>query len=79
MSTIVKDWAGIELGLPDCQQKASIHARQVTIWFRDLSSSVLHTIAKAEDFMPILPNVNDLDLGETNPTHFCDIIKSLQT
>jgi len=44
----------------------------------EISESIVPTVIKAEDFMPILPNVNDLDLGETNQTHFCDIIKSLQ-
>ena len=28
--------------------------------------------------MPNLPNINNLELGSTNQTHICDIIKSLQ-
>jgi hypothetical protein len=44
----------------------------------EISESIIPTNAKAEDFMPILENIDELDLGETNPTHFLDIIKSLQ-
>jgi hypothetical protein len=29
--------------------------------------------------MPILENVQNLDLGTVNSSHICDIIKSLQT
>ena len=44
----------------------------------EISESILPTKAKPEDFMPILDNLTELDLGTTNPTHFCDILKSLQ-
>jgi len=44
----------------------------------EISESILPTNATAEDFMPIFENVHELDLGETSPTHFCDIVKSLQ-
>jgi hypothetical protein len=43
-----------------------------------ISESIIPTNAKPEDFMPQLNNLIDLDLGSTNQTHFCDIIKSLQ-
>jgi len=33
--------------------------------------------AKPEDFMPNLPNLIELDLGNITPIHVCDIIKSL--
>ena len=45
----------------------------------DISESIIPTTAIAEDFMPVLENIDDLDLGETNPTHFIDIIKSSQS
>ncbi len=43
-----------------------------------ISESIIPTMAKPEDFMPIRDDINDLDLGTTNQTHFCDIVKSLQ-
>jgi len=45
----------------------------------DISESIIPTKAKAEDFMPVLDNIDDLDLGDTSPIHFIDIIKSLQS
>jgi len=44
-----------------------------------ISESILPTNAKPEDFMPIIENLTDIDLGTTNPAHICDLIKSLQT
>jgi hypothetical protein len=43
-----------------------------------ISESVKPTIKKPEDYMPILENLVNLDLGTTNQVHICDIIKSLQ-
>ncbi len=31
-----------------------------------------------EDYMPVLQNIQNLDLGSTSQVHICDIIKSLQ-
>jgi len=45
----------------------------------DISESIIPTKAKAEDFMPVLDNIDELDLGDTSPIHFIDIIKSLQS
>jgi len=43
-----------------------------------ISESIIPTKAKPEDFMPQLDNLTDIDIGSTNQTHFCDIVKSLQ-
>jgi len=43
-----------------------------------IAESVKPTIKKPEEYMPILQNVNELELGTVNQTHVCDIIKSLQ-
>jgi len=43
-----------------------------------ISESIIPTNAKPEDFMPQLDNLTEIDLGSTNQTHFCDIVKSLQ-
>ena len=45
----------------------------------DISESILPTVGKPDDFMPIIENLTDIDLGETNLIHFCDIIKTLQS
>jgi hypothetical protein len=39
---------------------------------------VLPTSVKPEDYMPQLENIAEMELGTTNQTHICDIIKSLQ-
>jgi len=44
-----------------------------------ISESIATTNAKPEDFMPILENIQNLDLGTTSQVHVVDIIKSLQT
>ena len=44
----------------------------------NISESIPPTIKKPEDYMPIIENLNDIDLGSTSQTHFCDIVKSLQ-
>jgi hypothetical protein len=43
-----------------------------------ISESVRPTNAKPEDYMPNLQDINNLELGNTNQVHICDIIKSLQ-
>ncbi len=45
----------------------------------NIAESIVPTTVKAEDFMPILENVQNLDLGTTSQVHVCDIIKSLKT
>jgi hypothetical protein len=45
----------------------------------NIAESILPTSVKAEDFMPVLENVQNLDLGTTSQVHICDIIKSLKT
>ncbi len=44
-----------------------------------IAESIEPTSVKPEDFMPLLENVQNLDIGTTNQTHVCDIIKSLKT
>jgi len=44
----------------------------------DISESILPTTKKPEDYMPNLENLDEIDLGNTSQTHFCDIVKSLQ-
>ncbi len=44
-----------------------------------IAESIEPTSVKPEDFMPLLENVQNLDLGMTNQTHVCDIIKLLKT
>ena len=44
----------------------------------EISESILPTNATAASFMPILNNIEELNLGTTDATHFCDIVKSLQ-
>jgi len=44
----------------------------------NISESIIPTNAKAEDFMPINDDIEQIDLGTTNATHFCDIVKALQ-
>jgi hypothetical protein len=39
---------------------------------------VLPTSVKPEEYMPPLENIAELELGTTNQTHICDIIKSFQ-
>jgi hypothetical protein len=43
-----------------------------------ISETVKPTHIKPEDYMPVLQNIQELDLGTTNQVHVCDIIKSLQ-
>ena len=43
-----------------------------------IAENIKPSIAKPEDFMPQLDNLENLDLGTTSQTHICDIIKSLQ-
>jgi hypothetical protein len=43
-----------------------------------ISESVQESNAKPEDFMPVINNLIELDLGGTGQVHICDIIKSLQ-
>ena len=43
-----------------------------------ISESVKDTVAKPEDFMPTLNNIQNLELGLTSQVHVCDIIKSMQ-
>jgi hypothetical protein len=43
-----------------------------------ISESIKPTVVKPEDYMPNLQDIQNLDLGSTNQTHICDIIKSLQ-
>jgi len=45
----------------------------------EISESILPTNAKAEDFMPNIDNLNEIDLGTTNPSNICGLIKSLQS
>jgi hypothetical protein len=45
----------------------------------EIAKSVKTTVKKAEEYMPILHDVQDLDLGSTNQVHICDIIKSLKS
>jgi hypothetical protein len=44
-----------------------------------IAESIEPTSVKPEDFMPLLENVQNLDLGTTSQVHVCDIIKSLKT
>jgi hypothetical protein len=43
-----------------------------------ISETVKPTQIKPEDYMPVLENAQELELGTTNQVHVCDIIKSLQ-
>ena len=43
-----------------------------------ISESIKPTLAKPEDYMPILQDLQELDLGTTSQVHICDIIKSLK-
>ena len=44
-----------------------------------ISESVKETKIKPEDYMPLLENIQNLDLGTTSQVHVCDIIKSMRT
>ena len=44
----------------------------------NISESIIPTNSKAEDFMPNNDEIDQIDLGTTNSTHFCDIVKALQ-
>jgi hypothetical protein len=44
-----------------------------------IAESIEPTSVKPEDFMPLLENVQNLDLGTTSQGHVCDIIKLLKT
>jgi len=44
-----------------------------------ISETVKPTNIKPEDYMPVLQDLQELDLGTTNQVHVCDIIKSLQS
>jgi hypothetical protein len=43
-----------------------------------ISESVVPTVKTAEDYMPALNDIQQLDLGTTSQVHVCDIIKSLK-
>jgi hypothetical protein len=43
-----------------------------------IANTVKNTVIQPDDYMPSLPNLQELDLGTVNQTHICDIIKSLQ-
>jgi hypothetical protein len=43
-----------------------------------ISESVMPSIKKPEDYMPVLENITELDLGTASQVHICDVIKSLQ-
>jgi hypothetical protein len=45
----------------------------------EISDSIPKTSINAESFMPIIPNLQNMDLGETSPLNICEIIKSLQS
>jgi hypothetical protein len=44
-----------------------------------IAESIEPTSVKPEEFMPLLDNIQNLDLGTTSQVHICDIIKSLKT
>jgi hypothetical protein len=44
-----------------------------------IAESVKPTVKKAEEYMPILQNLTELDLGTVTQTHICDIIKILHS
>ena len=53
-------------------------AEKFNDYFVKIGTSISKTEAKPEDFMPNLPDLQNLEFEHINPTHICDIIKSLQ-
>ena len=43
-----------------------------------ISNSIQPTITQPENYLTDLPNCRQLDLGQTGPVHFCDILKSFE-
>ena len=43
-----------------------------------ISNSIQPTITQPENYLTDLPNIRQLDLGQTGPVHFCDILKSFE-
>ena len=44
-----------------------------------ISNSIQPTITQPENYLTTnLPNCRQLDLGQTGPVHFCDILKSFE-
>ena len=44
-----------------------------------ISDSILPTVAQPENYLNNNGNIRNLDLGQTGPVHFCDILKSFET
>ena len=44
-----------------------------------ISDSILPTDAQPENYLNNNGNIRNLDLGQTGPVHFCDILKSFET
>ena len=43
-----------------------------------ISNSIQPTITQPENYLTDLPNIRQLDLGQTGPVHFCDTLKSFE-
>ena len=43
-----------------------------------ISNSIQPTITQPENYLRDVPNLRQLDLGQTGPVHFCDILKSFE-
>ena len=43
-----------------------------------ISNSIQPTITQLENYLTDLPNIRQLDLGQTGHVHFCDILKSFE-
>ena len=44
-----------------------------------ISDRILPTVAQPENYLNNNGNIRNLDLGQTGPVHFCDILKSFET
>ena len=64
--------------LNDLQQMADEFNYFFTEIGSKISNSIQPTITQLENYLTDLPNIRQLDLGQTGHVHFCDILKSFE-
>ena len=44
-----------------------------------ISNNIQPTVTEPENYLNVDPNIRQMDLGQTGPVHFCDILKSFES